>query len=165
MNSSVARSVFVVTRPAFAVAYNRTGGALWNCGSWDSMVEFRSDFVANGAYAWERAIGDYANALQFTPVTGGAGGTYDGVPILTEYHSSGYPNLAFLINNVAVTLTPSTMYGTPTGASTAQLSTALIGYQGSISECLVYDYDLTTNAAEYAKTIAYLRTRYPSLGL
>lgn len=163
MNASHARTVMVVTRPSFDPAYGRTGGEMWNQSTWRALFELRSDFVANGAYGWMRVAGDYGNALQFTPVTGGAGGPYDGVAIVVTSASPGFPTLAYSINNVSTTLTPANMYGVPGGAAGAVLSNLSIAYLGSIVEVLVWDYELT--GADLTAAYVYLASRYPSLGL
>jgi hypothetical protein len=163
MDGAAARTVMVVSRPAFDAAYGRTAGALWSTNTWNSLFELRGDFVANGAYAWVRAGGDYASALQFTPVTGGAGGPYDGVPILTEHSSPGFPALGFRVNNAATALTPSALYGTPGAASPARISGESIAFLGGFTEIAVWDYDLTTDPVAHAAAIAYFAATYPSI--
>lgn len=161
MDGSSARTVMAVIKPRYDAAYGRTGGTIWGQSSWDAMFELRSDFVTDGAYAWERSDGDYASALQFTPVTGGALGPYAGIPTLVEHASPGFPALNFLVNNVGTPLAPPVMYGSPSGAAAARLSILSIAFLGGIAELLVWDHLLT--AEEHAQAIGYINGRYPSI--
>ncbi len=166
MTGSSARTVMVVSKPRFDAAFGRTGGTVWSQGTWFALFELRGDLVANGAYAWMRAAGDYGNALQFTPIPGGASGPFDGTVIVTQHASPAFPSLGFSVTNREMTLSPSVMYGTPTTLPAgAQLSELAIGYLGSISEVLVWDYDLTTDPTAQAQAISYLAGRYSSLTL
>ncbi len=166
MTGSSARTVMVVSKPRFDAAFGRTGGTVWSQGTWFALFELRSDLVANGAYAWMRAAGDYGNALQFTPIPGGASGPFDGTVIVTQHASPAFPSLGFSVTSREMTLAPSVMYGTPTTLPAgAQLSELAIGYLGSISEVLVWDYDLTTDPTAQAQAISYLAGRYSSLTL
>lgn len=172
------RTVFVVTKPKFSASnFSITGGPAFTffnntLPQFGCLFDLESNFVVNGAYCWSSAWRDPANALQATPLVGGAGGPYDHVPTLLEWRTTGYPQLDFLLNNALTTLTPAVQYGgTGPSANTGfmlgneGIGGAGLNYQGSFSEVLVYDYDLTTAPSQHAKTIAYLRTRYPSIPL
>jgi hypothetical protein len=165
MDGAAARTVMVVLKPRFDAAYGRTGGNIWCQSTWNAQFELRSDFVTDGAYGWNRGLSDYADALQFTPVTGGALGPYNGTPTLLQWSSPGFPALSYKVNNVDTTLTPAVMYGAPGTAAPAQLSINFVALLGAISEQLVWDYDLTTDAAAQQQAIDYIRSRYPSLVL
>lgn len=168
MDGAAARTIMVVWKPRFDAAYGRTGGTIWGQGDgnkWNAAFELRSDFVANGAYGFIPAGGDYTNAQQFTPVTGGAGGPYNGTPTLCQWSSSGAPALSFRVNNAPTVLTPATMFGPPGAAARANLSIEFIANLGAISEQLAWDYDLETDAAAQTQAIDYVRSRYPSLVL
>ncbi len=163
MSGTSARTVMVVWRPRYDPAYGRTGGYIWGQGDtthWNAYFELRSDVVANGAYAWTKTIGDYGNALQFTPIPGGAGGPFDGIATITEWTSSGWPDITFRINNAVTALTPATMNSTPGTPDVASLSTQFIACLGAISEVLVWDYAIDADARSQA--IQYLTGRYAS---
>jgi len=167
MDGAHARSVLAVLKPIFSGAYNRTGGPVWSANSWWS--EFFLDPTGifgpvNGAYAWVDNNGSWGDANQFTPVVSGGAGPYDSVPTLAEYFSPGRPALGFKINDVDVPLAPLTMHGAAGPASAAQLSdSSSLAFLGGLTEVLVYDFDLRTDATAYAKTLAYLASRYPSI--
>lgn len=165
MDGAAARTIMVVWKPRFDAAFGRTGGVIWSANTWGAYFELNPNLVADGAYAWLRTGGDYANGLQFTPVTGGAGGPYNGVPTLTEWTSSGFPDISFLVNNALTALTPGALFGVPGAASNANLSGQSIACLGAFSELLVWDYRLDTAPAEHAKAIDYVRSRFPSLVL
>jgi hypothetical protein len=165
MDGAAARTVMVMIKPRFDADWGITGGNVWVQSSWNALFELRSNAipaVPDGAYGWMRAAGDYANALQFTPVVGGALGPYSGAPTLLQWSSPGFPSLEFRINNVPTTLTPAAMYSTPGGVGPAQLSINFIALLGSVSEQLVWDYDLTSDANAQAAAVDYMKTRYPS---
>jgi hypothetical protein len=166
MTGASARTVMAVIKPSFDVAWGWTGGQIWSQSNWQALFDLESTFVPDGAYAWARAWRNPATAMAFTPITGGAGGPYDGTPTLVEYQSSGSPALTFLLNNVATTLTPSTMPGVAGGTSIATLSIDTPqSFFGAMSELLIWDYNLSTDPVAHTQAIDYIRSRYPSLPL
>lgn len=167
MDGAHARTILTVIKPQFSGAYNRAGGPLWSQPSWVSYFFLDPTGIVgpvNGAYAWFNT--SYATANQFTPVSGGSGGPYDGTPLLTEYFSSGRPDLEFRINNTMIPLTPTTMDGAAGGAAPAHFSDSnALAFLGGVTEILVYDYDLRTDPTSYTQTISYIGSRYASLSL
>ncbi|MES2339292.1 MAG: hypothetical protein V4537_14455 [Pseudomonadota bacterium] len=166
MDGAAARTVIVVMRPAFDAAYGVTGGKPWGVNnSWCAMFELRGDVVTDGAYAWEKTVDDFGQALQFTPITGGAAGPYDNVPTLGEWRSSGHPNFSFLVNNALVAVTPGSLFGTVGAGGLATLAFESIAFHGGICEVAVWDYDLSTNPTAHLAALTDFAARYPSLVL
>jgi len=175
---TAARTVLAVILPQYnAGAFGITGGAVvgfWQQGRLQNCVfDLESNFVANGAYAWAnvwRGPDLNTNNCQWGPQTGGGVGPYNNVPTLGGWYLGTSPAIMFRVNNVPKTLAPLTRAGIQTtllqGAIVGSGVEALYGgntFYGSIAEILVYDFDLTTNPAAHATTMAYLATRYPSV--
>jgi hypothetical protein len=108
--------------------------------------------------------------------------TWNGVPVLGEWRSSGFPAIAFAVNggsdqplkdgaNVPTTNQAGAQGNNP--ASSFMIGNAWNNtgfphprnFHGAIAEILVWDYDLSTSPATRAAAKAYLATRYPSLGI
>ena len=168
MDGARARTIFVVAKPHFDAAYARTGGPLWEANSWCSYFFLDPGGIfgpLNGAYAWMDNIGAFGVANQFTPVPGGAGGPYDNVGTLAIFFSAARPDLGFRVDNNPTPLTPAPMNGAAGPPSIASFGDGLPCFLGAVGEILVYDYDQRTAPADLAQTLAYLRSRYPSIAI
>ena len=166
MDGASARTILAVVKPRFDAAWGITGGIVWKQSNWQALFDLEDTFASNGAHAWSRAWRDHSNAMDFTPVTGGAGGSYNGAPTLLEWRSAGSSDLVFKVNNVVMSLSPGTLPGSPGGASAAGLSSsgsiAFLGAIASLAEC---DYDLSTTPAAYAQAYARIANKFPSVPL
>lgn len=165
------RTVMAMVLPRFtAAAFNITGGPVFCFGelpAFQCIFDLEDTDVPNALYAWSSGWRDLTPAAKGPNTTGGAGGIYNGVPTLVEWHSTGNPNLTFAINGAAAALSHQ-QYGA-TGATPNQgffLGTPQAGvglhFLGAFAEVTVWDYDLTTDAAALAAARTYYRTRYPS---
>jgi hypothetical protein len=163
MDGASARTVIAMIKPRFDAAWGVTGGPIWQQSNWQALFDLESSDVPDGAYAWSRAWRDFTSAMAFGPVTGGALGPYNGVPTLIQFSSPGSPAGVFYLNNVLTALTPATMPGAAGGVGVATISTDTgIALLGALSEVLVWDYDLTTDAAAQTQAVNYMVSRYPS---
>jgi hypothetical protein len=166
------RTEINIIKPRFSpTVFGITGGILSEWGStpaWQPLFDLEPNFGnPQGFYLF--APGTWRGAANAGPDTvGGAGGTYDGVPLCMMLTSPVFPTIACRINNAAAALVPLTMGGAtgPTISTLYSIGRQTSGgfnFFGAIFERLIYDYDITTVPAELTKTINYLRNRYPSI--
>jgi hypothetical protein len=164
-----ARTIMAMVLPREG-RFNIVGGCVLQFNStppFQCIFDLEPNSFPDAFYGWSRQWRDPATANR-APDTPPA--TYEDLPVLCEWRSSGYPDLTFAVNGVALPLTPATMQGTP-GPNPA--GTVILGnldadgtgdnfhcFHGSIAEVLAWDHDLPE--LERTNALLYMRSRYPS---
>jgi hypothetical protein len=173
------RSAIFVLTPRFAPdAFSITGGAV---AAWFSsqfftpLFNLEDNITPNAFYAftsrfdWRNHIGE-AVVLDGPDTAGGIGGIYNNTPLIVEYSTSGGTDIHFFVNGVAIALTPNTITPSSNSANQFVLGSSTGGsndkperWKGTMTEVLVYDYELTTTPALRTQLYRYLALRYPSI--
>jgi hypothetical protein len=178
-----ARSFVAVIRPRYFAGF--TGGeahiggtvAAWGSSpNWVPLFDSESNFDPDAFYAVSTQLDWRAHAttpyvLRGPDTPDGPGGTYDDVPLVVEWSTTGGTDMSFYINGVAVPLLPAVL---DPGAIVGGLSWLLGNqsppnrvsrYYGTMTEIFVYDFKLVENEGARTQLYAYLASRYPSIPL
>lgn len=168
------RTIAAVLVPKFAAAaFNITGGPLCGFGStpkFQCLFDLEDTDHADAWYLYSENWRNIAvgQASEGPATVGGAGGIYDGTPLLAVWRSTGFDNITFSLNNSDVVLSPSVMTG-PTGPTISpgfiygQSGSGALHFMGSIADVMIWDEALDTG--QMTALVGFLGRRFPSLGL
>lgn len=175
-----ARTIMAVFRPTHHVAVDRIGGPVFATAdqpNFECLFQVENWFTFNDAMFVFDNLWSFSGYQRLGPVTALA--TWEDVPILGEWRSSGFPEIAFALDGAEQPLQtpgsiPTTTQAGAEGAAAG--STFAVGccwnntgnliaanFHGAIAEVIMWDYDLSTNPTALAQARAYFAGRYPSI--
>lgn len=175
------RTIMAVIRPTAHDVVNRIGGPVFATAdqpNFECLFQVEQWFTFTDAWFIFDNLWSFSGFQRLAPDTTVA--TWEDVPVLAEWRSSGFPEIAFAVNGGAdeqlqtpASVLTTTQAGAEAVAAGATFAvgncwnngggTIAANFHGSIAEIIVWDYDLSTNPAARAQALAYFAQRYPSI--
>ena len=177
------RTVMAIIRPTLHASVARIGGPVFSTAdqpNFECLFQIENWFTFNDAWFIFDNLWSFSGNQRLAPTSSIA--TWQDVNVLSEWRSSGFPEIAFAVNGgddeqlqtpgSVPTTTQAGAEGTGAGSTfavgncwNAGGGTISANFHGIIAEIIVWDYDLRSDPVAYAQALAYFRSRYPSVGI